>query len=120
MQNTAFVLILSSRSISGGFSLVDCSPYLLMYICPSVMLPEFSRRFLISFFVRHGQVFRKVCFILLRGIDVVGLIIAACKYFTSSSLEVWAIMLFVTNSDCCVSRGTLHIPFFLFLLPLFF
>ena len=72
-----------------------------------------------------GQFFCEACpslqenlFIDLRRLYVVGLKSAACSYCDSSSSYVCARMLFVTVSDCCVSRVTYHITFFLFLVPL--
>ena len=58
MKNTTFFL-LSSRCVSGRFSLVDCIPYLLVRKYPIVMFLDFSIFFLISFSVRPGQVFSK-------------------------------------------------------------
>ena len=49
---------------------------------------------------------------------VFGLKSAACKYCTSSYFYVCVIMLFVTASDCCIYRGTSHIPACLFLVSL--
>ena len=49
---------------------------------------------------------------------MVGLKSAACKYWASSGFEVCARILGTTFSDCCVPRGTYHIPVFLFLVPL--
>ena len=71
-----------------------------------------------SFFVRPGHVFRKTCLIALGILAAVGLKRAACKYWDSSSFEVCSRMLCTTFPDCCVPRGTYHIPVFLFLVPL--
>ena len=71
-----------------------------------------------SFSVRPVQVLRKPFLIALRRLAIVGLKSAACKYWDSSGFEVCARMLFTNFSDCCYPRGTLHIPVFLFLVPL--
>ena len=63
------------------------------------------------------QIFRKPCLISLSSLAVVGLKIAAYRYFDSYGLFVWARILFTTVSDCCVSRVTSHIPVCLFLVP---
>ena len=118
VQNTTFVLLLSYRSISVGLSLVYCSPCILMYRCPIVVFLNFSRCLLIGFSVRSGHVFSKDFFIALKRLVVVGLRSAACRYCDSSGLDVCTRILFVADSDCCVSRGTYHIPFFLFLVTL--
>ena len=118
VQYTTFVLILSSSSVSGGFSFVDYNPCLLTCRCPIVVFLDFSRWFLIRFSVRPGQVFRKPCLIALRRLDVVGMKSAACKYWASSDCEVCARMLFTTFFDFFGPRGTSHIPVFLFLVPL--
>ena len=68
--------------------------------------------------MRPVQVFSKPCLIALRRLAVVGMKSAACKYLASSGFEVYAIMLFTTFYYCCGPRGTPHIPFFLFLVPL--
>ena len=68
--------------------------------------------------MRHDQVFRKPYFIVLWRLAAVRMKSAAWRYCASSGLVVWAIMLFVTTFDCCVFRGTSHITFFLFLVPL--
>ena len=117
VQYTTFVLILSYSSVSGGFSLVDCNPFILVCRCTIVLFLDLSRCFLISFSVIPGQVFRKPYLIDLRRLDVVGLKSAACKYWASSGFEVCAIMLFTTFSDCCGPRITPHIPVSLFLAP---
>ena len=67
--------------------------------------------------MRPIQVFRKPCLIDLRRLAVAGLKISAYRYCDSSVLFVWARMLLDIASDCCVSRGTYHIPVFLFLVP---
>ena len=118
MKYTTLVLTFSSGSVSGGFSFVNCNPCLLVCRCPIFLLLDLSRCFLMSFSVRPGQVFRKPCLIYLRRLAVVGMKIAACKYWASSGFEVCAIMLFTTFSDCCGPRGTSHITAFLFLVPL--
>ena len=71
-----------------------------------------------SFSVRPGHVFRKPCLIDSRRLPVVGLKSAACKYLASSGFGVCARMLFTNFSDCCVPRGTYHIPVFFFMVPL--
>ena len=118
VQNTTFVLIFSSNYVSGGYYLVDLSPYLLMCMCPIVVFLGFPRWFVMSFSIRPGQVFRKHFLIALRRIDVVGRNSAACKYCDGYGLDVCARMLFTTVSGCCVPRSTSHIPVFLFLVPL--
>ena len=98
--------------------MVNFNPCLLIFRCPIVVLLDFSRCFLIIFYVIPVQVFRKPCLVALRRIAVVGLRSAACKYLASSGFKVCVIMLFTTFSDCCGPRGTSHIPVFLFLVPL--
>ena len=73
------------------------------------------RWFLMIFSVRLGQLFRKPCLIGLRRIGAIGLKSDAWVYCSSSGLVVWGIMLFYTNSDCCVSMVTSHITVCLFL-----
>ena len=99
MQHATF-FILSSRSVSGGFPLVDCSPCLLVCRCPIVMFLDFSRCLLINFSVRPGHVFNKTCLMALRILSVVGLNSDACKYCTSYGFDVCSIMLFITDYDC--------------------
>ena len=118
VQYTIFVLILSFRSVSGDFSLVDYKLFLLVCRCPIVVFPDLSRCFLMIFSMRPDQVFRKPCFIIVSRLAVVGLESAACKYWASSGFGVCASMLFTTFSDCCVPRGTSHITVFSFLVPL--
>ena len=118
MQNTTFVLILSSNSVSGGFPLVGCRPFLFICRCPIIIFLGFSRCFLTRFRVRPGHVFRKDCLISLKRLAVVGQKIDACKYWASSGFEVWARILFTKFSDCCVPRSTSQIHVFLFLVPL--
>ena len=118
VQNTTFVLILSSRYLSGDFSLVDFSPCLLVWRCPMVVFLGFKRWLLISFSLRPCHVFSKPCLITLRKIVVVGLKSSAFKNCNSSDFYVCAMILFVTDSDCWVSKGTSHIPIFLFLVTL--
>ena len=83
--------------------------------CPIVVFIYSSRCFLMIFYVRPGQVFRKHFLIALRRLAVVGMKSAARRYCTSYDLVVWDRMLFATTSDCFVSRRTSHIPFCLFL-----
>ena len=118
VQNSTFVLILSSRSVSEGFYLVDCNPCLLMCRCPIVVFLDFSRCFLMIFSVRPGQVLSKHFLIYLRRLAVVGLKIAACKYWYSSSFEFFTSIFSMKFYDCCGPRGTSHIPVFLFLVLL--
>ena len=118
MQYTTLVFILSYRYVLGGFSLVNCYPFLLMCRYPIVIFLDLLRCFLIIFSVIPGQVFSKLCLITLRRLALVGLKSAACKYLASSGFEVCARMLFTTFSDCCGPRGTSHIRVFLFLVPL--
>ena len=118
VKYTTLVLILSSRSVSGGFSLIYHNPCLIVFRCPIIVYLDLSRCFLIIFYARPGQVFRKLCLIALRRLVVVGMKSAACKYWDSSGFEVFAIMLFTTFSDCCVPRGTPQIHVFLFMVPL--
>ena len=54
----------------------------------------------------------------LRRLSAFGMNSPAYKYCTSSGIAVLTRMLFVTASDCRVSRGTYHITVFLFLVPL--
>ena len=112
------ILILSSRSVSGVFPLVDFSPCNLMCRCPVFVFLYFSIRLLIGFSVRPDHVFSKPCLVALRRLAVVGLNSSACKYFTGSGFYVFDIILFVATSDCWVSMGTSQIPFFLLLVPL--
>ena len=118
VQYNKLVLILYSKSASGGFPLVDCNPCLLMCRCPIVVFLDLSRCFLISFSVRPGQVFRKPCLIVLRRLYVFGMKSATYKYWNSYGFEVCTRMLFTAFSDCCGPRGTSHIPVFFFLVPL--
>ena len=67
-----------------------------------------------SISVKPGQVFRKPFLIALSRLAVVGLKIAACKYWDSSGFEVCAIMLCTTFSNYCGPRGTSHIPVLFF------
>ena len=116
--NKLHFLILSSRSVSGVFSLVDFNPCLLMCRCPIILLLDFSRCLLMSFSVRPGHIFRKPCLIVLRVISVVDLKSTACKYWASYSFKVFSIIFFTTFSDFCDPRGTSNIPVFLFLVTL--
>ena len=120
VQNTTFFLLLFSKSVYGGFSLVYCSPCLLVFRFLIVVFLYFSRCFLVSFSVRPGQVFRKPCLIDLRRIYVVGLKSAAWRYCNRSGLVLWSRILFYVASDYFVSWGTPQISVFLFLVPLSF
>ena len=86
--------------------------------CPVVVLLVFLRFCLIIFSMRPGQVFRKPFFISMRRLAIVGLKSESWMYYAISGLVVWSIILFVTDSDCCVSRGTYQIPVWFFLVPL--
>ena len=114
VKNTTFVMVFSSKSVSGGFPLVDCSPFILMCRCPIVVFLDFSMCFLMSFYVRTGHVFREHFLISLSRLDVVGLNNYACKYWYISGLDVCARILFTTVSDCWVTRGTSHISVLFF------
>ena len=118
VQYTIFVLIFSSRSVSGGFSLVNYTPCILICRFPIVVFLDFSIYLFRIFSVRPGQVFRKPGLISLRRLTLVGLKSAACKYWASYGSEVFVRMLFAKFSDCCGPRGTSQIPVFLFLFPL--
>ena len=85
----------------------------LSYCC----IPWFIEVFLDDFSVMPGHVFSKPCLISLRILSVVGLNSAACKYWVSYGFEICARMLLTTFSYFCGSRGTSHIPVFLFLVP---
>ena len=98
--------------------MIECSSCILMFRCSIVVFLDFSRCLLISFSVRPGQVFRKPCFIELKRLAVVGMKHDTRSYCASSGLDVWDIILFIISSDCCVSRGTYHIPVLLFPVPL--
>ena len=117
VKDTTFVLLLSSNSVSKSFSTVDFSPCLLIWRCPIFVFVYFSICFLVRWYVRPGQVFIKTCLITLRSLADVGMKSVALRYCASSVLVFWSIMLFATIYDCCVSGGTSHIPFFLFLVP---
>ena len=93
VQNAAFFFFYS-KSVSGDFSLVDCSPCILMFRCTIVVFLNFSKCFFMSFSVRPVHFFRKPCLIALRRLAVVGLKSAACKYWASSGLEVCAIIFY--------------------------
>ena len=98
--------------------MVNCSLCLLMCMCTIVVFLDFSRCFLMSFFMRHVQVFRKPFLVALITLAAFGLKSSACKYWASYGCEFCDRMLFTTFSDCCVPRLTYHIPVFLFLIPL--
>ena len=85
MKNTTFVLLFSSSSVSGGFSMVDCRPFLLVYRRPIVVLIYFLICLLMGFSVRPGQVFRKTCLISLRRLSDVG----AEKFRMEILLQFW-------------------------------
>ena len=73
-------------------------------------VPWFFKIFLMRFSVRPDKVLSKPCLFSFRRLAVVGLKSATCNYCAIYGLFVWARMLFTTVSDCCVSRGTSHIP----------
>ena len=110
-------MYLSSRSLSGGFSLVGFIPYLLMCRCLIVVLIYFPICLFINPAVRPGQVFSKPSLIALTRIVFSGVKIVAWRRCASFDLVVWSINLFDTTSDLCVSRGTSHIHVCLFLVP---
>ena len=111
------ILLFSYRSFSASFSLVDCSTSLIIFRGTIVVSIDFSLCFLMRFSVRPGQVFSKHCLIALRRVAVVRMKRVAWRYCASSDLVVWIRMQFTTATNCCVSRGTFHIPFWLFLVP---
>ena len=115
LQNTTFVLIFSYKSLSAGFSLVDCIPYLLMCRLPIVVFIGFSRIFLMSFSVNNGQVFRK--YFLISSSMLAFFWMNLLFQFLFSCLGQNVIS---TTSDFCVSKVTSHIPFCLFLVPFIF
>ena len=102
MQYTPLNLIFYSRYVSGGFSLVDCNPCLLLCRCPIVVFLDFSRCFLMSFSVRPGHVFRKSCLIALRRLAVVGMKSSACKYWASYVLKFMP--------ECCLPHFLIVVP----------
>ena len=112
MHKTTPVLHLSSRSVYGGFFLVDCIPFLLICRCPIVVYIGFSVCLFINPSVGPVRVLSKPRLIVFVRLVVVGLKSAACKYCASSGLVVWDRILFTTVFGCCVSRGTSHIPVF--------
>ena len=117
LQNTTFVLILSSSYVSGVVSLVYFIPCHLMCRCPIVVFLDLLRCFFMVFYVRPVHVFRKPCLINLRRLAIVGLKSDACKYWDSSGFEVYARMLCTTFSEFYVPRSTSHIPVLLFMVP---
>ena len=106
--------LLSSRSRSGGFSLVDCIPCLLVCRCPILVLVYFLICFLMRLAMSPDQVFSKPCLVVLRRLAAVGVKIASWRYCASSSVVVWDRMLIITSYYCYVSKGTSHIPFSFF------
>ena len=112
-----YIFLFSSRSVYGGFSLVDCSPCLLVWRCPIFLFLDFSRCFLMSFSMRPGQVLGKSCLVALRRLAV-GMKSDTWRYCVSSGLVVWSRMSFSTTSDCCVSKETSQVLICLFLVPL--
>ena len=64
-----------------------------------------------------GHVLRKPSLIDLRRLVVVGKNSAAWKYIVNFGFVVWAIILFTTVFDCCVTRETYHITACLLLVP---
>ena len=79
---------------------------------------EFFKVFRDDLFCEAQSILQKTCLIALSRLVVVGLKSVACKYWTSSGFEVCTRILFTKFSNFCVSRGTSHIPVFLFLVPL--
>ena len=106
VKKTTFVLLFSSKYVSGGFSLFYWIPCILICRCPIAPLLNFCGCFLMIPSMRPVQVLRKPCLIALRRLDVVGMKSAAWRYCASSGLVVWAIISFPKISDCFVSRGT--------------
>ena len=96
VQKTSFVFHLSSGTVSGGFFLVDYSPFLLMCRCPIVVFIDISICIFINHSVRPGHVLRKPSLIALRGLVISGLKSVSCQYCASSSLVVWDRILFGT------------------------
>ena len=86
VQNTSFVYLLTPRSVSESSSLVDCIPCLLIFRCMIAVLPDFSKFFLIIFYVRLGQVFLKPCFIAFSRLAAVGMKSARWRYCDSFGL----------------------------------
>ena len=84
VQNITFVLHLSSRYIYGGFSLVGCSPCILMCEFPIVVFIYFSIFLFINPSVRPGKLLRKPSLIALRRLVAVGLKRVAWRYYASS------------------------------------
>ena len=99
-QKTALVLHLSSMSISGGFYMVDCSPFILMFSCPIVVFIDFQDSTLMIFSARPGYVFRNPFLMALTRTSIDGLNIDACKYCASYGFDVCTRMLFVTAASC--------------------
>ena len=85
--------------------------------CTIVVFLDFSRCFLVIFYVRPSQVLSKPYLIALRRLAVVGLKQNFGGTVLVLVLAVWARMLFSIASDCCVSRGTFHITPCLFMVP---
>ena len=100
VKNTIFVLLLVSRAISGGFSLVGCSSFFYNVQVFHFSVPHFSICLLISFSVRPGHVPRKPCLINLMRLAVVGMNSAAYIYCASSGFDVYTIILFITAGGC--------------------
>ena len=100
VQNTTFVLLLSSRSVSGFFPLVDCNPFIIMCRCPIVVFLDFSRFFLMTFLARLGHIFRNPCLMGFARLSIVGINSAACKYCASYGFDVCSIILFITAAGC--------------------
>ena len=100
VQNNTFILILSSRYVSRVFSLVECSPCVLMYRCPIVVLLDFLICLLMICLVRPSHLFRNPYLIVLVRLDVVGMNSDACKYCDSVCFDVLSIMLLITADGC--------------------
>ena len=83
--------------------MVAYSPFRIMSRCPAVMFIDLYRCFLTNNYVRTSHVLRKPrFFVTIKSM--------AQKYSASSGLVVWNRIRFTTIFDCCVSRGTSHIP----------
>ena len=87
--------LFSYKSVSCDFSLVNCSPCLLMLRCLIDVFLNFSRCLLMIFSVRPGQVFRKPCLVALRRIAVVG---------TKSSTCTVLVLVYLSVTECCLSQ----------------
>ena len=89
-QNTRLVLLLSLRSVSISFFLMDYTPCLFMWRCPIVVLMELSGCFMMNLSYRPGYDFRKLCLMAFISLVLVRINIAAWYYLASSCLVAWA------------------------------